>query len=179
MTVPASDISRQQAMQLMQPAFIRVIDHLRTTLAQSDWKGQYETFQTWPPETSPEVQAEVLYLLDELEAAAESDRPALEDQLAALPQPISVYLLHLTKGEPAKGEPAKGEPAHTLNLWELCYQICFLDYAPQINRTTFAEVPLDTATADHTLLDEASEVDWTKLDLKAAAVVQEAFTALA
>lgn len=169
MTHDSSDaLSWQQAVKLMQPAFIRVIDHLRTTLEQSEWVGQYETIQAWPPETTPEMQAEVLYLMDQIETAEDGDRAALEDQLETLPQPISVYLLHLTKAEQVK----------TLNLWELCYQICLLDYIPQIERTTVVEISLEEISPDQTLLDDEGEVDWTRLDLKTAQVVQAAFQAL-
>jgi hypothetical protein len=164
----SDSLSRQQAAQLMQPAFIRVIDHLRTTLEQSKWVGQYETIQAWPAETTPEMQAEVLYLMDQIEAVEDGDRAALEDRLEALPQPISVYLLHLAKAEQRK----------TLNLWELCYQICLLDYVPQIERTTVVEIPLGQISPDYTLFDDNGEVDWTRLDLKAAQAVQAAFQSL-
>jgi hypothetical protein len=158
----------QQAVKLMQPAFIRVIDHLRTTLEQSDWVGQYETLQAWPSDATPEIRVEVLYLMDQVEAVEEGDRAALEQQLEGLPQPISVYLLHLTKAEQAR----------TLNLWEMCYQICLADYIPQLERPTFIDIPLEEISPDCTLLDEAGEVDWPCLDLKAAQVVKAAFESL-
>lgn len=158
----------QQVVKLMQPAFIRVIDHLRTTLEQSEWVGQYETLQAWPADTTPEMQTEVLKLMDRIEAVEEEDRPELEQQLEALPQPISVYLLHLTKGAQAR----------TLNLWEMCYQICLMDYVPQLERPTFADIPLEELSPDDALLDEAGEVDWSRLDLKTAQVVQSAFESL-
>jgi hypothetical protein len=158
----------QQAVKLMQPAFIRVIDHLRTTLEQSEWTGQYETIQAWPAETTPEMQAEVLNLMNRVEAAAEGDRAVLEHRLEALPQPISVYLLHL----------AKAEQIRTLNLWELCYQICLTDYTPQLERPTFVDIPLEELSPDKTLLDDEGEVDWPRLDLKTAQVVQAAFQSL-
>jgi hypothetical protein len=158
----------QQAVKLMQPAFIRVIDHLRTTLEQSDWVGQYETLQAWPSDATPEIQAEVLYLMDQIEAVEEGDRAELEQQLEGLPQPIAVYLLHLTKAEQAR----------TLNLWEMCYQICLADYIPQLERPTFIDIPLEEVSPDGTLLDEDGEVDWPRLDCKAAQVVQAAFESL-
>ena len=167
MTNHASDPPWQLAVRLMQPAFIRVIDHLRTTLEQSDWTGQYETIQAWPLNTSPQVQDEVLYLIDQIELVEEDQRHELEAQLEALPQPIPVYLLHLKKAEQAR----------TLNIWELCYQICLCDYSPQVERTTFIEVSLEEAHPDQTLFDETGEVDWTRLDLKTAQAVQSAFDA--
>jgi hypothetical protein len=158
----------QQAVKLMQPAFIRVIDHLRTTLEQSDWVGKYETLQAWPSDATPEIQAEVLYLMDQIEAVEEGDRAELEQQLEGLPQPISVYLLHLTKAGQAR----------TLNLWEMCYQICLASYTPQLERPTFIDIPLEEILPDYTLLDEDGEVDWPRLDLKTAHVVQSAFESL-
>jgi hypothetical protein len=158
----------QQAVKLMQPAFIRVIDRLRTTLEQSEWAGQYETLQAWPSEATPEIQAEVLDLMDRIEAAEDGDRPELEHRLEALPQPISVYLLHLSKAEQAR----------TLNLWEMCYQVCLADYVPQLERPTFVDMPLEEISPDLTLFDEVGEVDWPRLDLKTAHVVQAAFESL-
>jgi hypothetical protein len=164
----SSDLPWQQAVKLMQPAFIRVIDHLRTTLEQSEWVGQYETLQAWPSDATPATQAEVLYLMDQIEAVEDSDRPELERQLEALPQPISVYLLHLTKADRAR----------TLNLWEMCYQICLADYVPQLERPTFVDIPLEEIAPDNALFDAEGEVDWPRLDLKTAQVVQAAFESL-
>jgi hypothetical protein len=155
----------QRAVRLMQPAFIRVIDHLRTTLEQSEWVGQYETIQAWPADATPQIQAEVLHLLDQIELVDEDQQRELGEQLDNLPQPIPVYLLHLTKAEQVK----------TLNIWELCYQICLSNYSPQIERATFVEIPLEDVSPDHTLFDDADEVDWTRLDRKAAEAVQSAF----
>ncbi len=158
----------QQAVTLMQPAFIRVMDHLRHTLERSDWSGQYETVHAWPEGTTPEEQAEVLWLYDKLEKANELDQSAIELQLEDLPQPVPVYLLHLTKEEQAR----------TLNLWELCYQICLLDYSPQIERTFFVDMPLEEVQSDHTLFDASGEVDWPLLDQKTARVIESAFQSL-
>jgi hypothetical protein len=159
----------QQAVTLMQPAFIRVMDHLRNTLERSDWAGQYETVHAWPEDITPDEQAEVLVLYDRL-ATVKNDAQieAIEAQLQNFPQPIPVYLLHLTKGDRTK----------TMNLWELCYQICLVGYTPHIERTTFADLPLEDVQPDHTLFDASGEVDWPGLDRKTAQVIQSAFESL-
>jgi hypothetical protein len=159
---------RQSAAALMQPTFIRVMDHLRRTLEQSDWKGQYETTYAWPEGTSPEAKAEVLWLYDQLEGAAKADQADIECQLEELPQPIPVYLLHLEKGQEQR----------TMNLWELCCQICVADYNAQIECTDFVEVDLDVALPDSSLFDASGEVDWVRLDQKATGVIQSAFQSL-
>jgi hypothetical protein len=158
----------QQAVTLMQPAFIRVMDHLRNTLERSDWAGQYETVHAWPEDITPAEQAEVLSLYDRLTTANDAQQVEIEDQLEELPQPVPVYLLHLTKGDRIK----------TMNLWELCYQICLVDYTPHIERTTFVDLPLEGLQPDHTLFDASGEVDWPGLDRKTAQVIQSAFESL-
>ncbi|WP_404784791.1 hypothetical protein [Altericista sp. CCNU0014] len=159
---------RQSAAALMQPTFIRVMDHLRRMLEESDWKGHYETTYVWSENIAPETKAEVLWLYDKLEEAAKADRADIERQLEDLPQPIPVYLLHLEKGEKTR----------TMNLWELCYQICLGSYSPQIERADFVEIDLDTAPPDASLFDAFGEVDWMRLDQKAAGVIQAAFQLL-
>jgi hypothetical protein len=158
----------QTALMLMQPTFIRVMDHLRRTLEQSVWKGQYETTHAWPEGTTPEVKAEVLWLYDKLEGAAKVDQADIECQLEELPQPVPVYLLHLEKGQQTR----------TINVWEMCYQICLANYTPQIERTDFVEVALNEAQPDYALFDESGEVDWVRLDQKTAGVIQAAFQSL-
>lgn len=160
----------QTALMLMQPTFIRVMDHLRRTLEQSAWKGQYETTYAWPEGTTPDAKAEVLWLYDKLEGAAKSasDQADIECQLEELPQPVPVYLLHLEKENQRR----------TINLWELCYQICLEDYAPEIESKGFAEVSLDQAKPDRCLFEDSGEVDWVRLDRKTAGVIQAAFQAL-
>jgi hypothetical protein len=158
----------QTALMLMQPTFIRVMDHLRRTLEQSAWQGQYETTHAWPEGTTPEVKAEVLWLYDKLEGAAKVDQADIECQLEELPQPVPVYLLHLEKEQQKR----------TINVWELCYQICLEDYTPEIESKGFVEVPLEEARPDRCLFDASGEVDWVRLDQKTAGVIQAAFQSL-
>ncbi len=159
----------QQTAILMQPALIRVIDHLRHALDASDWQGTYDTFQSWPEETSPELQAIVNDLIAEMESADDARYEAIAQQLEQLPQPIQVYILHLEK------ENQKA----SINVWELCYQVSLAAYQPQLARPDFVELPLATLVPDKTLLADNGEVDWTLLDQKAAKVVALAFQNIA
>jgi hypothetical protein len=169
MAANSSDLPAwQTAVALMQPTFIRVIDRLRTTLEQSNWSGKYETLQSWPADTTPQEQAEVLWLHDRMEGADEADQADIDRQLEDLPQPVPVYLLHLTRAERTK----------TINLWELCYAICLVDYTPQLERVEFVDLPSEAMQPDRTLLDTRGEIDWAKLDQKTAQVVQVVFQLL-
>jgi hypothetical protein len=158
----------QTALTLMQPTFIRLMDHLRKTLEQSDWKGQYETTYAWTEGVTPELKAEVLGLYNRIEVAPKSEQANLEAQLGALPEPIPIYLLHLDKAQETR----------TLNLWELCYQICLADHTPEFESTGFAEIDLAKVPPDLSLFDALGDVDWVKLDQKTVVVVQAAFESL-
>jgi hypothetical protein len=64
----------------------------------------------------------------------------------------------------------KGDQELQVDIWELCFQVCF---------TNFEEIrqnPQQTAQIDENLFDpDSAEVDWTKLDNKAQAVVAQVF----
>ncbi len=61
----------------------------------------------------------------------------------------------------------------TFDLWELCYQICFIDYKPTHADAETQEVEIDTS-----LIDETGDVDWNKLELKAKKLVEDLFANL-
>lgn len=147
----------QQAGQLMQPALIRLIDQIRKQLEQTDWQGTYETIETWPPGITPAVQSQVVELQAQLDQAQPDQVAALEQALQALPQPDRVYLLRLQKQE------------HTLevNLWHLCYQVCFRHYDPAVPQ------PAAAMQVDTDLFEPDQEVDWHALDQKAQKIVHQ------
>jgi hypothetical protein len=119
----------ERAELLMQPALIRVIDHLRQTLETSSWQGQYE---------------EVL-------------------------EPYPGYHLHLRR-----------QDHHlTLDLWDLCFQICFVNYHPHPFQQSEPERDhAVTVAIDSTLLNDQGEVDWHALDDKTQGLIQRLFAAL-
>jgi hypothetical protein len=112
----------QQAELLMQPAYIRVNDHLRKQLEQSVWQGKDPDANSYPGRYFCLYHAEQQVMVD---------------------------------------------------LWELCYQICFLDYSPELDIDGTQEVQIDAK-----LLDEDGEVDWQFLDTKAERLVTGIFANL-
>lgn len=52
-----------------------------------------------------------------------------------------------------------------VNLWDLCYEICFRNYQRDLATEQIVEI-------DTTLLDEIGEVDWNRLDEKARSCVE-------
>ncbi|MBE9115444.1 hypothetical protein IQ249_05970 [Lusitaniella coriacea LEGE 07157] len=74
--------------------------------------------------------------------------------------PYPGYKLHLTSNDKSV----------TVDIWELCYQICFRNYQP-----THAEISATEVEIDTTLIDEVGEVDWQHLEEKAKQLVEEVF----
>jgi hypothetical protein len=165
MTQPkfASRAAWEQANLLMQPVFIRVLDNLRKALERSPWKSTYRSDPIWPEGVSEETQQQVLALQHQLATATPEEAPDLQEALSRLPQPYPGYVLCLQ------------HQAHQVNidLWQLCYQICFRNYSPVLSLTDTVVVEVDTS-----LLDDTGDVDWQKLDTKTAQLVEQLFASL-
>ncbi|NER79000.1 MAG: hypothetical protein F6K42_05355 [Leptolyngbya sp. SIO1D8] len=147
---------RQLAEQLMQPALIRVIDNIRKQLDVSDWQGCYQETQLWPEDMQESQLQRIKTLQAQLSYATPEEADALRDELASLPQPFPGYELHLTRGEQET----------IVNVWELCYCVCFEAFP----------VPDGAVKVDTSLIDrELNDVDWLVLDNKAKAIVEDVF----
>ncbi|NET46550.1 hypothetical protein [Okeania sp. SIO2B3] len=107
----------KQAELLMQPAFIRLLDHIRKKLDNSVWQGDYQEVQT----------------------------------------PIPGYRLDLEYQDQKV----------SIDIWELCYQVCFNNYHSTHTAEQTVEVEVDTS-----LLNDEGNVNWEHLDEKALKVVE-------
>lgn len=70
------------------------------------------------------------------------------------------------------------EKSVEIDIWHLCYQICFRDYhslpyADSVEDDTTCEVEIDTR-----LLNETGEIDWHLIDAKAQQSVKQVFANL-
>lgn len=168
----------QQAEALMQPAFIRLIANIGKRLDESTWKGQYEDVLAWPEGIDDTTKTQVLQLRGELTAlepqtdAHSTARSAeIEQALADLPAPFPGYQLCLSKADQQV----------CVDLWEICYQICFRDYdaASGTSRSRgFGQPPSQSVEVDATLFDASGEVDWDQLDAKTRRLVEQIFATL-
>ncbi len=151
-------VAWQQAELLMQPIFIRVIDNIRKQLDVSPWTGTYQDVLIWPAGTTEETKAIVTQLLQELEAATPEQAVEIRKTLSLLPVPHPGYHLRLQRQEQTL----------SIDMWDLCYQVCFVEYMPG-----------DEAVAiDTSLIDETGDVDWQRLDSKAHELVVVVFAKL-
>ena len=150
-----NSITWQQAEALMQPAFIRVIDNIRKHLDTSNWKGTYHDVLIWPANTNDETKAIVTQLLQDMENATPQQTQEIRENLTLLPIPHPGYHLRLQLQE------------HQVNVdvWDLCYQVCFLNYSQE---NTSVEI-------DSNLFDESGEIDWQILENKTKSLVKQVF----
>ena len=154
----------EQAEMLMQPVFIRVLDNIRKQLEQTTWQSSYQETPIWPEGVSEQTQAQVLQLQQALAGASAAKAEEIEEQLARLPSPQMSYLLCLKKGE----------RQITVDIWQLCYQICFRNYSPVLNALDQDMI----VTVDTSLIDDLGEVDWLRLDQKAKYLIEQIFSSL-
>jgi hypothetical protein len=117
----ANELAWQQAEFLMQPIYIRIIDHIRQQSEVSIWKVSYEEIKE--------------------------------------PLPTNYLCLESTHGQ------------LKFDIWDLCYQVCFLNY-----HGSHSELESQVVEVDASLIDlEAQSPDWTRLDHKAKAVIARVF----
>lgn len=147
--------SWQQAELLMQPAFIRVVDNIRKHLDISSWKGSYQDVLIWPANTSDETKTLVTQLLRDLENATPEKVEEIKAILNTLPIPHPGYHLLLQRQEEKV----------SIDLWDLCYQVCFVNYYPIQG----------TAEIDTSLIDEYGEIDWHLMENKTKTLVDNIF----
>ncbi len=62
----------------------------------------------------------------------------------------------------------------SVDIWELCYQICFVNYPPAHTPMQSQEVVIDTSLIE----EDTGDVDWNRLDTKASQLIQEIFANL-
>jgi hypothetical protein len=156
-----NSVTWQQAEILMQPAFIRVIDNIRKQLDVSAWTGTYHDVLIWPANTTDETKAIVTQLLQELETATPEQADEIRKTVSRLPMPHPGYHLRLKRQE----------QEINIDLWDLCYQVCFLNYSPD-------DLDVESSEIDTSLIDEMGEVDWLRLEAKTRELVEQVFANL-
>jgi hypothetical protein len=69
----------------------------------------------------------------------------------------------------------------TVNLWDLCFQVCFLEYYPAYRQKSEEEISVtqdQDVEIDPSLIDEMGEVDWQRLETKSQRLIKEFFANL-
>lgn len=84
-------------------------------------------------------------------------------------EPYPIYKLSLTKNNKSV----------IVDIWDLCYQVCFLDYNFNLNQENQDNPEFSQdVDIDLTLLDDTGDVDWQGLETKAQRIVKQVFSSL-
>ncbi|NJS42178.1 hypothetical protein HC766_08250 [Candidatus Gracilibacteria bacterium] len=67
-----------------------------------------------------------------------------------------------------------GDKQRYVDIWELCYQVCFINYNPTHCEMESREVEIDTSLIE----EDTGDVDWNRLDAKASELIQAIFDSL-
>ncbi len=94
------------------------------------------------------------------------DKSSWKGNYQEITHPIPGYLLCLTKGD----------RNIEVDIWELCYQVCFQNY----NLTTHNILSASDNSScevdiDDRLLDDTGEIDWQLIEAKAQKAVRDVF----
>ena len=82
-------------------------------------------------------------------------------------EPIPGYILTLSKGDRSL----------EIDIWQLCYQVCFQDYAlPQQHLFSNIEQRSIEVDIDERLLSDTGELDWHLIETKAQQTVRSVFS---
>ena len=65
-----------------------------------------------------------------------------------------------------------------IDVWELCYQVCFVEYEPVQHIFSTEDEAAYPVEIDTRLLDDLGEVDWQLLESKAQQSVRKVFSTL-
>jgi hypothetical protein len=73
---------------------------------------------------------------------------------------------------------SRAERSISVDLWKLCFQICFLGYDPSEPESDEASEATQAVDIDTSLLNETGDVDWHRLESKTQQLVKQVFTNL-
>ncbi|MEA5421400.1 hypothetical protein VB712_19415 [Spirulina sp. CCNP1310] len=122
-------------------------------------KPTFKTAQAWE-QAQTLMQPTLIRVVDHLRQRLDASN--WQGDYEEVEEPFPGFQLRLTQGD----------SVHVLNLWDLCFQVCFVDY-PTIDLEFDPLVDIDTQ-----LLDGAGEVEWEVLDQKVRAVLAAVFAGL-
>ena len=107
------------------------------------------------------MQPALIRVLDRLRNKLESS--SWTGEFREVTEPIPGHCLDLIRS-------TGGEVVKSVNLWELCFRICFQNYVVTDDPEQSYEVEID-----RDLLEEDEDVEWERLDEKAEAIVRSIF----
>ncbi len=126
-------------------------------------KPKFKTRLAWE-KAQVLMQPALIRVLDNIRK--QLDMSSWKGSYKEIANPIPGYILCLTQGEQSR----------EIDIWDLCYQVCFQDYDPNPNHI-FSHLDRRSyeVDMDDRLLDETGEIDWQLIEAKAQKVVRNVF----
>jgi len=145
-------------------------------------KPKFKNIQAWE-QAQILMQPAFIRVIDNLRK--ELEQTQWQGNYTEIQEPIPGYLLYLTHKE----------YSFKVDIWDLCFQICFSDYHPaesqeiknQAQTMSHTEVSENQSSSneqskeveiDTSLIDETGDVDWQLLETKTQRIVRNIFANL-
>jgi hypothetical protein len=93
------------------------------------------------------------------------DESSWQGTYQEIQSPYPGYVLCLTQGDRSVN----------VDLWNLCFEVCFIDYPSNAAEATQEEQEVEIDTS---LIDETGDVDWNRLETKTQHLVNRIFASL-
>lgn len=126
-------------------------------------KPQFKTRLAWE-QAQLLMQPALIRVLDNIRK--QLDISSWQGTYREITEPVPGYLLTLTKDS----------KTIEVDIWQLCYQVCFQNYtpAPQHIFSALEQRSIDVEI-DQRLLDETGDIDWHLIEAKAQQSVRQIF----
>jgi hypothetical protein len=113
------------------------------------------------------MQPAYIRLVDQIRQQTEENEQDIQVSYEEITTPYPSNLMCLQP----KGSKAPTGKSLRVNIWDLCFQVCFISYEPLPAQQVEQLVAIDISLFN----PDSQEIDWTKLDLKAQAAVHQVF----
>lgn len=136
-------------------------------------KPKFATEQAWQ-QAEILMQPAYIRLVDQIRRQTEENESEILVSYKEVTTPYPSNLLCLqpkvNASNPDHIDTNPTQPLLKVDIWDLCFQVCFENYEP-IASETEQLVAIDLSLFGH----DNQEVDWTKLDNKAQATISQVF----
>ncbi len=121
---------------------------------------RFKTVDDWE-KAQIAMQPCLIRVIDNLRKYLE-DRPLYQGSYHEVADPIAGYQLHITQ--------QGNEDKVVIDIWQLCFRICFLGYS--------CSDPLEHVEIDPQLFDEPGDLNWENLEDKTKSIIGDIFLQL-
>jgi hypothetical protein len=129
-------------------------------------KPKFVNAQAWQ-QAEMLMQPAYIRLVDQIRQQTEENDSSVQVSYEEITTPYPSNLLCL---QPKESKTNNGISLR-VDIWDLCFQVCFVNYEPLPAGQLEQWVAIDTSLFD----PQTQAIDWTKLDAKAQAAVLQVF----